>query len=297
MQNRLTGNSMSRDRRPGFLDGLSFTLAVMVASRTLILRDRFLKRVRPARLGEDSGHSASRHSIVSGSRILDAIFVAPAREPVRAALLICHGIGETVDHWFAVQHLLAEQGVASLVFDYAGYGRSTGAVRWDQCENDAIAAFGQLQALVPALQPSILGFSMGSGVAAAILDRIAPKHLILCAAFTSFQAAACVIGLPKWLAFVAPPIWNTLESLRSCTSPVLIVHGGRDRLFPQKMASDLAFCCGSFAELVIVPDQRHNEPFYNPQLSYWNYVVCRLLADIVPSGAPTQNSTQTGKLL
>jgi uncharacterized protein len=270
---------MNLERRPGFLDGLSFTVAVTVASRVMILRDRLLRRIGNLQFCDVPGLKVSRHSISSGQEVLNAVFVMPAEESARAALLICHGIGETVDHWLAAQHLLAEQGIASLVFDYAGYGRSTGTVRWEHCENDAVAAFELLLELAPALQPSILGFSMGSGIAAAIMDRISPTHLILCAAFTSFQAAACAVGLPNRLAFVAPPIWNSLECLRRCPSPLLIIHGGRDRLFPQQMASDLAACCETPAELVIVAGQRHNEPSFRPHLSYWGNIIRRLVSD------------------
>lgn len=271
---------MNLKRRPGFLDGLSFTIAVTAASRTMILRDRLMGRIKNGHLSKDSRGTASRLSILSGQKVLDLAFVTPAGEPARAALLICHGIGETVDHWLAAQHLLAEHGVASLVFDYAGYGRSTGTVSWKQCEDDAVAAFELLRALTPALQPSILGFSMGSGIAAAIMDRVSPGNLILCAAFTSFPAAACAICVPKRLAFAVPPIWNSLESLRRCPSPALIVHGGRDRLFPQQMALDLAACCNPPAELVVVPEQRHSEPYYRPQISYWGYVVRRLVSNL-----------------
>lgn len=217
---------MNLERRPGFLDGLSFTVAVTLASTVMILRDRILGRVGNYRLLDDSGPAVSNHSISSRREVLDATFVMPARESPRAALLTCHGIGETVDHWLGVQYLLAEKGIASLVFDYAGYGRSTGTVRWEQCENDAVAAFGLVRELVPASQPSFLGLSLGRGVAAAIMDRISPKHLILYAAFTSFQAATCAVGLPEWLAFMAPSIWNTRVSLRRCPSPPLIIHGG-----------------------------------------------------------------------
>jgi len=272
-------DGMNLERRPGFLDGLSFTVAVTAASRIMILRDRLLRRVSTRRLSDAPGQSVSRHSISSGRELLDAAFVMPAGESPRAALLICHGIGETIDHWLAVQHLLAEQGIASLVFDYAGYGRSTGTVRWEQCEVDAVAAFELLRSLAPALQPSVLGFSMGSGIAAAIMDRISPKHLVLCAAFTSFQAATCAVGLPKRLAFVAPPIWNTSECLRRCPSPPLIIHGGGDRLFPQQMALDLAARCQPSAEFVIVANQRHNEPFRRPHLSYWGNIIRRLTPD------------------
>ena len=270
---------MNQKDRPGVLDGLSFTVAVTAASRVLILRDRLRGKLRRGAFRRQLRGTISRHTIPSRNARLDAVLATPEMEPTRAAVLICHGIAETVDHWIAVQSLLADHGVASLVFDYAGYGRSTGTVRWDQCEADAVAAFEWLQTLSPALPPSLLGFSMGSGVAAAIMDRISPKHLVLCAAFTSFQAATCAVGLPKRFACAAPPIWNTLEALRRCPSPPLIVHGERDGLFPQQMAADLAACCGASAELVIVPNQRHSEPFYEPRLSYWQHVIRRLIAE------------------
>ena len=47
--------------------------------------------------------------------MLDAVLVTPDANGARASLLICHGIGETVEHWLAVQQLLAANGVASLV--------------------------------------------------------------------------------------------------------------------------------------------------------------------------------------
>jgi hypothetical protein len=241
----------------------------------MILRDRLLGRVKKVQLDANASSAISRLGIDSGSYVLDAIFVQSAGERARAALLICHGIGETVDHWLAVQNLLAAHGVASLVFDYAGYGKSTGIVGWEQCENDAVQAYRQLRASAPELPVSVLGFSMGSGIAVA--NRIRPAHLILCAAFTSFSEAACALGLPKRLASIAPPIWNTRESLRQCASNIIVVHGLEDRVFPAKMASELASSPAAPAELLLVPNLRHNEPFYHPTLSYWGAVIRRLV--------------------
>jgi hypothetical protein len=169
------------------------------------------------------------------------------------------------------------RGVASLVFDYCGYGKSTGPVAWGQCEHDAVAAFGFLKTLAPGQRISILGFSMGSGIAAAILNRIDVDRLILCSAFTSFREAACVLGLPRLLCPVLPSIWSGKESLGQSSLPVLIVHCERDRAFPVRMASELASWCGANAELVVVSDQRHNEPFFKPQMSYWGHVLSRLV--------------------
>jgi len=270
---------MKLAKRSKRVDRFAFTTAVTVASRALILRDKLLGRMKRTRLDYLAAPGISKRKIPSGNQILDAVFVSPAGERTRAALLICHGIGETVDHWGAVQTLLAAHGVASLVFDYAGYGGSTGIVDWEQCEEDSIAAFGALKSVVPGLPIGILGFSMGSGIAAAVLDRIAPQNLILCSAFTSFREAACSVGLPRVLSFLAPPIWNNLESLRRCSHEALILHCEQDRVFPTRMASSLAACCGSGAKLVVVPNQKHNEPFYRPQFRYWNHVISLLMPD------------------
>jgi alpha-beta hydrolase superfamily lysophospholipase len=234
--------------------------------------------------------SAARYSIPSGRERLDAAFVGPAEGQAKAALLICHGIGEIVDHWLMVQKLLATRGVATLVFDYAGYGRSSGAVDWSQCEEDAVCAFEFLKRLVPGVPVSMLGFSMGSGISAAILPRVDADWLILCSAFTSFQEAACALGLPRGLSLVVPPIWNGKESLPRCASRVLIMHCEQDRVFPARMASELASWCGANAEVVIVPDQKHNEPFYRPKRSYWEHVVSRLVASEVSALQALRNS-------
>jgi alpha-beta hydrolase superfamily lysophospholipase len=221
--------------------------------------------------------TATRHQIASGENLLDAVFVEPAAEPMHAVVLICHGIGETVQRWLPVQQLLAANGTASLVFDYSGYGRSSGQADWKQFELDAVSAFGYLQTLAAGQRVSILGFSLGSGIAAAIAQEVEAASLVMCAAFTSFREAACSTVLPRGLAFLAPAIWKAEDSLLGCSLPVLIVHGAKDRLFPVRMAAELAGFCGEDVELLIVPELRHNEPFRQPRQSYWGEIVSRLV--------------------
>jgi uncharacterized protein len=251
----------------------SFTLALTCISRFLILRDRALDAFT-RRGGADQGDFAvSRHAIPSGNNTLDAVFVEPAESAAFAALLICHGIGETVGQWRGVQELLAAHGVASLVFDYSGYGKSNGAIEWRQLEQDAVAAFAVCEKLAPQLPVSVLGFSLGSGIAAATIHAVAAHRLILCEAFTSFREASHAAGLPAHLGRLVPPIWVTRESLPTCARPVLILHGEKDRLFPVKMAEELHARCGADARLIFVPDTGHNQPFRKPHVSYWGPVV------------------------
>lgn len=255
---------------------LSYTVAMTCISRAILARDQMFDRF-PAQLrARAAGIDVTREFIPSGSNRLDCAFARSSVVPARAAVLICHGIGETVERWFPVQQLLALNGLASLVFDYSGYGRSGGTIDWEQCERDAEAAFLHLQQVAQGLRVSLLGYSLGSGIAAAIAEKLAPDRLVLCAAFTSFLEAAHCAGVPRALTGLVPPIWPTEETLRSCSLPLLVVHGERDGLFPVRMARQLAFAHGGASELVVVPNVGHNEPFRRPQLAYWGHILARL---------------------
>jgi uncharacterized protein len=253
-----------------------FAFAFSWIARFLNLRNRLFGWDKSGRAPEGIHERSSRHSIVSGASRLDAIFVEPTSRPAVAALLLCHGIAETVEQWFGVQQILAANGVASLAFDYSGYGKSAGRPDWDQFELDAIASFDLLHQLAPDLPLSVLGFSLGSGVAVATINRVRAERLILCEAFTSFRVAAHSFLIPKALSSLVPPIWHAEEQLCNCKLPVLIVHGEKDRLFPFQMATDLAAFCSPNAEVVLVPDTTHNQPFRKPHISYWGPIISHI---------------------
>jgi hypothetical protein len=239
----------------------------------MILRDRVFGLSKKGRLPAGIHERALRHSIVSAASRLDAVFVEPVSSPAHAAVLLCHGIGETVEQWFGAQQLLAANGVASFVFDYSGYGKSTGRPDWDQFEQDTVAAFKSLRELAPDLPASVLGFSLGSGVATATINRLDAHCLILCQAFTSFRGAAAAAWIPKGLTRLVPPIWHAQQPLADCRLPVLIVHGEKDRLFPPKMASELAAFCSPAAKVLLIPETSHNQPFRRPHLDYWGPII------------------------
>jgi len=258
---------------------LSFTIALTCISRGLMLRDQLFDVVPKSLRIRAAGVALERTFIPNGKNRLDVVFVEPAAAPAKAVVLILHGIGENVQRWFPVQQLLALNGVASLVFDYSGYGRSTGRVDWSQCEDDAVTAFEHLRRVAHPLPVSVLGFSLGSGIAAAIINRVQAHRLVLCAAFTSFREGARSVGIPAALSRYVPPIWSTKESLRNCSLPVVVVHGEKDGLFPVRMARELANSCGGPAELIVVPNVAHNQPFRRPELSYWGHIVSRLVGE------------------
>ena len=259
-----------------------FTAALTCASRVVQIRDTLLGRI-PRTWPECTGIAVTQHAIPSGKNLLDAVYVEPSAGPLRSAVLICHGIGEIVPQWFPIQRLFAENGIASLVFDYSGYGRSTGFIDWTQCEQDALSAFEVLRGLAPEVSISLLGFSLGTGIAPAILNRAEVDRLVLCAGYSSFRKAARAAWIPGFLTPLVPAIWSAEDVLSNCALPILIVQGDHDRLFRLPMAQELVACSNGRADLLVLPARSHNEPFYKPKLDYWGPIISWLLKEQLDS--------------
>jgi len=264
--------------------------------RILLVRDRFLGRIPWSIRAKPLGPGFSRHAIPSGNNLLDAVLAMPEAHAPRASLLICHGIGETVQHYRIVLQMLAASGVAALVFDYSGYGRSSGYFSASQAERDAAAAFRFLEKRIAPLPVSVLGFSLGSGIACANLREVPVHRLVLCAAFTSLRKAAVSVGIPKAVASLVPPIWDAEDALRATPVPVLVVHGEKDRLFPVRMAEELASYCRGCSELALVPNLAHNQPFRHPEQSYWGRIAAWIARSECEKGAELRPAAQEDRV-
>ncbi len=275
--------------------GPLFTLVMTYASRVLIRRARLEQLPRPGDPEAAAQTRSSALTIESGANRLDALFCEPAEPCEPVCVLICHGIGETIDRWLSVQELLAREGVSSMVFNYSGYGRSTGRIHASQLELDAVSAFASLQALRPRARVSLLGFSLGSAIATAVVPRVKPHRLVLCSAFTSFRKAAANFGMPRALTRLLPDIWDSEHSLRTVSIPMLLVHGAEDGLFPVRMAHELAAAYPSPCEPVIVPGLAHNAPIDTPDRAYWSRVARFLRGEEVSTLRHARPWTNTPK--
>ena len=257
--------SERRDWRAEF-----FSIAITLVSRVIRVHDALLGRTRSLAKAD----SREEFFFASGARRLAGVWVAG--DEAAPVVLLCHGIGETSKLWRAVQAFLARRGVGSMFFNYSGYGKSSGSVRAEHCDQDLVAAYAELRRRVgPGARVFVLGFSLGSGIAASGVGTLVPPPagLVLCEAYTSFRDAVCATGTPRWLARGFPDVWNTVAVAPTLRLPVLVVHSDRDRLFPVEMARRIARACGARGELVVVSGLSHNEPYLRPTETYWGPVL------------------------
>ena len=245
---------------------LSFLL--MVTSRLLLRSDRLNGTME--HMLRAFSFAKERLVIPSGDRKLSAVYVSAGEDT--PAVLICHGIGELVEYWGGVQGLLKGLGVSSLVFNYSGYGASSGTLSTAHCEEDATAAYRELagrghQSIV------LLGFSLGTGVGCAVASRIDVNGLVLCEGFSTLREAGAAMGFPRWVTRVVPDAWDTVHRVCNLEMLVLVVHSDVDGLFPLSMAKRVTEACGPRGKLIVIHGVSHNTPIFAPTEDYWKPIV------------------------
>jgi hypothetical protein len=257
------------------------TLLLNVTSRMLLRSDR-MNGIMEQMLSAFP-FAKGRLVIPSGKRRLSAVYVSAGDDT--PAVVVCHGIGELVEYWGKVQGLLKEMGVSSLVFNYSGYGTSTGHLSTAHCEEDAIAACRELagrghRSIV------LLGFSLGSGVGAAVASRVAVDGLVLCEGFSTLREGAMAMGFPRWLTRMVPDAWDTASRVSALEIPVLVIHSDVDGLFPLSMAQRVAEASGPRGQLIVISGVSHNAPIFTPTGEYWQPIAewVKQRASSVPAG-------------
>ncbi len=219
-------------------------------------------------------------AITSGDRRLDAALVRAASDSA-PALLIFHGTGESISHWADTQALLYRQGITSMVFDYSGFGRSTGRPTVAHLQEDADSAYAEfIRRIGPRARPFVLGYSLGTGVVFDAVDRWSPPPagVVFAASYSSAREGAVAFGLvPRWLTFLLPDLWNNVRDARKLRQPLLVLQSDGDQLFPVSMARAVHDAATVPKQLVILRGYRHEAGHRNPTEEYWAPVV-RFLA-------------------
>jgi fermentation-respiration switch protein FrsA (DUF1100 family) len=172
---------------------------------------------------------------------VEAWFLPPSTPIVAPSplILFTHGNGELIDFWPAAFDEPRRWGVAVLLVEYPGYGRSPGHPSEATITQAVLAAYDWARAR-PGIHPGRIvayGRSVGGGAACQLAARRPIAALILEATFTSIRAFARGFGAPGFL--VRDPFDN-LAVVREYRGPLLLLHGSHDDIIVPRHSQVLA---------------------------------------------------------
>jgi fermentation-respiration switch protein FrsA (DUF1100 family) len=158
----------------------------------------------------------------------------PAKGEARGALLLSHGNAGTIEDRLDVARFFVEERVSVLLYDYRGYGRSSGSPNEEGTYADGRAAWKELveqQGFAPA-RILLYGESLGGGIAVELATEVASAGLILHDTFSSLDDAAAFHypWLPvRWLLRTH---YDNLSKIGRVHTPLFLVHSPQDEVIP-----------------------------------------------------------------
>ncbi len=155
-------------------------------------------------------------------------------EHARGTVLFSHGNAGNIADWLIAADVPRSFGFSVLLYDYGGYGKSTGKVSEERCYADAMAMWKWLTETKGIRPEKILihGQSLGGGIAANLARDVRPGAVVLESTFLSVPdvAAKKFPILPvRWLCRYQ---FDTAGKIASIHAPILIIHSSEDSLVP-----------------------------------------------------------------
>lgn len=211
------------------------TLAYLLQGALLFFPSRRLEAT-PSALGMSYEDVALR--LADGTAI-HAWFV-PCDRALGTALW-CHGNAGNVSHRLGVLKELHDLGIATLIFDYPGYGQSGGSPSEAGCYAAAEAAYEHLREArrVRAEKLVIWGRSLGGTVAVELASRRSCAALIVESTMTSVTDVAKrhYFWLP--VALLLRHRFDAASRIARVPGPKLFVHSKDDEVVPYDLGREL----------------------------------------------------------
>jgi fermentation-respiration switch protein FrsA (DUF1100 family) len=179
-----------------------------------------------------------------------------------ATLLFCHGNAGNVSHRLENVYHLSRTGFQVLLFDYRGYGHSTGQPSEEGLYRDGMAAWEYLVARSDTAEAPrlIFGRSLGGAVAVELATRVKANGLILESTFTSIRTLARLIfplPLPE-----LPVKYDSLAKIGRISMPLLAIHGDQDELIPFADGQALFEAAPQPKAWFPIPGAGHNDTYW-----------------------------------
>ncbi len=155
-------------------------------------------------------------------------------ENARGVLFFSHGNEGNIAEWLPFVTTFRSLGFSVLLYDYGGFGKSTGRPSEKRCYADAHAMWDWLTKVknVPPRNILLYGQSLGGGVTANLAAEVNPGAVVLDSTFTSVPdiATPMLPFLPVRL--LCSYRFDNASKMSRIHAPIMIIHSQQDTLIP-----------------------------------------------------------------
>lgn len=186
----------------------------------------------------------------------------PARG-AKATILYFHGNAGNISHRLHKVKFFYEMNVNFLIFDYRGYGKSTGRPSEKGLYKDAQAAYDYLASRNDVDKSKIVAYgkSLGGPVAADLCLRRQAGALVLEGSFASVALRAQQLYPFLPMELLITQRYDAVHKVRSLRIPKLVVHGRQDEVI-NFCHGEILFAAASGPKQFLSFDGSHNDDVY-----------------------------------
>ena len=148
----------------------------------------------------------------------------------KGLIFYLHGNAGSLKSWGKVANIYTDLNYDVFMLDYRGYGKSEGSIAsQEQIFSDMQMAYDEILKIYQENQIIVLGYSIGTGIAAKLASTNHPKLLILQAPYYSLTdlMKRTYALVPT---FVLKYKFETVQFIEDCKMPVVIFHGNKDEV-------------------------------------------------------------------
>lgn len=184
------------------------------------------------------------------------------KEGARGAILYSHGNAGNLSHRGpSIVRWAQELDVSVLIYDYPGYGKSTGKPDEASCYAAADAAWNWLvhHERIDPRDILLVGASLGGAMTSELAAKNDCRGAVLIKAFTSIPDMAS--HRFPWLParYFVRSRFDSVEKLAKCRRPVFLVHGTGDSIVPYECSEKLLAAAAGPKQLMTVEGNDHND--------------------------------------
>ena len=182
----------------------------------------------------------------------------------KGLIFYLHGNAGSINSWGVVAKTYNDLQYDVFMLDYRGFGKSEGVINSQgQLFEDLQVAYNAVKTRYDESKIVVLGYSIGTGMAAKIASTNRPKLLILQSPYYSLTDLM-KHAYPIIPTFILKYKLETNKYIKDCKMPIVLFHGSQDEIVYYNSSTKLRKMMKATDTLITLNGQGHNGITENP---------------------------------